>query len=302
MNLSAGNVIYTPTARFDGTARALTEDELHRVAPSVFATSPHESRSERFQPIPTYEIVKALAAEGFHVVGARQSMTRVEGKAPFTKHMLRLRRLDDSTANLRVGDNVFEMLLKNANDGTSAYDLLAAMWRIRCSNSLVAQGPTVDTVKVRHSGSVEAVRGKVIEGTYRVLQEAERVLAAPADWSSVILSRSEQEILARSAHMLRFGPAAIDEETGETIAPSIEPKALLVPRRFTDNGRDLWTTFNIVQENAIKGGLQGKSVNPDTGQTRRVTTRQIKGIDQDTNLNRALWALGEEMKRLKTAA
>ena len=76
--------IYTNTARFD-TGRALTEDELYTLAPSVFATSAHVSRSERFAPIPTIEIVRGLAKEGFGVVGAKQSLTRVEGKAPFTR-------------------------------------------------------------------------------------------------------------------------------------------------------------------------------------------------------------------------
>src|SRR5215475_11866198 len=46
--------VYGETARFDR-ARALTEDELRKYAPSVFATTAHDSRSERFQPIPTIE-------------------------------------------------------------------------------------------------------------------------------------------------------------------------------------------------------------------------------------------------------
>lgn len=64
--------IYTHTARFD-TARALTEDEMRKAAPSIFATAAHESRSERFQPIPTIEILRGLMAEGFMPVGAKQS-------------------------------------------------------------------------------------------------------------------------------------------------------------------------------------------------------------------------------------
>ena len=56
--------VYTNTARFDH-ARALTEDEMRRIAPSIFATSAHESRSERFQPIPTIEVLRGLGKEGF---------------------------------------------------------------------------------------------------------------------------------------------------------------------------------------------------------------------------------------------
>ena len=33
--------------------------------------------------------------------------------------------------------------------------------------------------------------------------------------------------------------------------------------------------------------------------SRRVSTREVKGIDQDVKLNRAMWQLAEEMARLK---
>jgi len=136
--------VYTHTARFD-TARALTEDEMRKAAPSIFATAAHASRSERFQPIPTIEILRGLMAEGFMPVGAKQSGTRDAGKADFTKHLIRLRRVDNGRV-YSVGDTVCEILLKNANDGTSAYDLMAGLFRIRCLNSLVAQTGSPDVV------------------------------------------------------------------------------------------------------------------------------------------------------------
>jgi hypothetical protein len=64
--------VYTNTARFD-TARALTEDQMRKIAPSIFATQAHESRSERFQPIPTIEVLRGLMNEGFMPVGVKQA-------------------------------------------------------------------------------------------------------------------------------------------------------------------------------------------------------------------------------------
>jgi hypothetical protein len=129
--------IYTPTARFD-TGRPMTEDELRRAAPSIFAMTAHASRSERFAPIPTIEVLRGLQKEGFHPVGARQAVARTDDRRDYTKHMIRLRRFDNVEA-YKVGDTVCEIILKNANDGTSAYDLLAGLFRIACLNSLVAQ-------------------------------------------------------------------------------------------------------------------------------------------------------------------
>jgi hypothetical protein len=286
--------IYTNTARFDGTARALSNDDLHRLAPSVFATTAHDSRSERFVPVPTITVLEALRNEGFSVVGAKQSLTRIPGKAPFTKHMLRLRKLDQD-ARYSVGDNVFEVLLKNANDGTSAYDLMAGLFRIRCLNSLVSQTANTDSVKVRHSGHSEDVATKVIEGTYRVLENAETLLTAPQDWGRISLNDNQRMAYAMAAHTLRF-----DTETDEQVNNhAIKANTLLLPRRTGDSQPDLWSTFNVVQENCLKGGLHGRSVEPMTRRGyRRVTTRPIKGIDQDIKLNKALWALTAKMAEL----
>jgi hypothetical protein len=64
--------------------------------------------------------------------------------------------------------------------------------------------------------------------------------------------------------------------------------------------------MNVVQENVIKGGLHGTQWATDehTGRRthRRVTTREVKGIDQDVKLNRALWMLAERMAELKAVA
>lgn len=284
------NNVYAKTARFDS-ARALTEDELRIHAPSIFATSAHESRSERFQPIPTIEVLRGLMKEGFMPVGAKQSNVRDESKVDFTKHLIRLRRLDDDQTH-RVGDTVCEILLKNANDGTSAYDLMAGLFRIACLNSLVSQTATLDSVKVRHSGDV---MDKVIDGTYRVLEEAHKALAAPQDWGTMLLNKEEQLVLANAAHMIRFGDAEGNVKT------AIQPDQLLTPKRIADRGNDLWTTFNVLQENAIRGGQRawGRDAN---NRPRRTTARAVNGIEQDVRINKALWMVTEKMAEIKRAA
>lgn len=273
-------------------SRALTEDELHRLAPSVFATEAHESRSQRFVPIPTINAVRALEREGFSVVAAKQSLTRVPGRAPFTKHMLRLRRLRDDLS-YAVGDTLFEILLKNANDGTSAYDLLAGLYKIRCRNGLVCKTGDIADVKIRHTG--KNVVHDVIEGTFKVVGDAEKALAAPQDWARLKLAEEESRALAKSAHILRFADAH-----GRFTTP-VEPDQLLAPRRQEDRQNDLWTVWNTIQEHCINGG--DTAVGTDAaGRQRQFRTRPVRGIDQDIRLNVALFTLGEEMAKLKKGA
>lgn len=281
-------------ARFDS-ARAMTEDDMRRAAPSIFAVTAHESRSDRFAPIPTIEVLRGLASEGFLPVGARQSAARDVSRQDYTKHLIRLRRIADDS-RYSVGDTVCEILLKNANDGSCAYELLAGLFRIRCLNSLVAHTSTIDEVRVRHSGDAVA---KVIEGTWRVLGEAQKALAAPQDWTQLRLTAQERHLFADAAHEIRFADA-----DGVVDTP-IKPAQMLRPRRREDAADDLWTTFNVVQENIMRGGLSAYRRDSDARgrpATRRVSTRAINGIDQDIRLNKALWALTEKMAALKGAA
>ena len=44
----------------------------------------------------------------------------------------------------------------------------------------------------------------------------------------------------------------------------------------------------------LKGGLRGRNRNG-----RATTTRAVTGIDQNVKINRALWVLAEEMRKLK---
>ena len=280
--------IYTSSARFDAGQSFLTEDEIRTAAPSVFATTAHASRSAKFRPIATIEVLRMLDKEGFGVVGAIQSVGRIEDRKDYTKHMLRLRQRDD--VQRRVGDNVFEILLKNANDGTAAYDLLSGLFRIACMNSLVSMSTQMTTQRVRHSGDVGP---KVIDGVFSVLNDAERSLAAPEQWGRLQLSAPEQQLFAQVAHAIRF---PVDEHNNATT--NVKPEHLLKVRRTEDRQEDLWTVFNRVQENVIRGGLDNTGLNA-AGQLRRASTKAVKGIDQSTALNRALWTLGEEMAKLK---
>ncbi|MDF1216715.1 DUF932 domain-containing protein, partial [Escherichia coli] len=66
-------------------------------------------------------------------------------------------------------------------------------------------------------------------------------------------------------------------------------------RRWEDKQNDLWTTWQRVQENMIKGGLSGRSA---SGKNTR--TRAITGIDGDIRINKALWVIAEQFRKWKS--
>jgi hypothetical protein len=270
----------TLAARFNrvsGFARSnhpLTDDQILRAAPSVFAESAHESRSRRYTYIPTIEVVNGLRREGFQPFMACQAKTRVEGKEAFTKHLIRFRH-----ASQIAGAEANEIILVNSHDGTSSYQMLAGCFRFVCQNGLIC-GDTVEDFRVRHSGDVV---GNVIEGAFRVLNEFEQVDASKDTMKQIELKPEHQQIFARAALQLRY-----DEDE----AP-IQPEQLNITRRMDDRGADLWRTFNRVQENMMRGGLRGRNANGG-----RMSTREVKGVSENVRLNRALWTLAEEMAKL----
>ena len=103
---------------------------------------------------------------------------------------------------------------------------------------------------------------------------------------AIALEEGEAEVFARSALALKY------DDPGKTLP--ITESQVLRPRRFDDNRLDLWSTFNRVQENLVKGGLTGRTANG-----RQQRTRPVQGIDQNVRLNRALWLLAEGLRQLK---
>lgn len=264
----------SPVLRSD---HPLSDDQIRTVAPSIFAETPHESRSQRYSYIPTAAVLAELRKEGFQPFMVCQTRVRHEERRDYTKHMLRLRH-----ASQIDGTEASEIILLNSHDGTSSYQMLAGMFRFVCQNGLVC-GDTFADVRVPHKGNVT---DHVIEGAYEVLHGFERVQHSRDAMCAITLDDGEAEVFARSALTLKYG------DPGKAVP--ITESQILRPRRFDDNGSDLWSVFNRVQENLVKGGLTSRTAN---GRQRQ--TRPVQGIDQNVRLNRALWLLADGLRKLK---
>lgn len=264
------------------TQEPMTLDHIRRIAPSVFAEGRHESRSDRFSYIPTSQIVEHLMGRGYGVFAAMQGGSRVEGKREFTKHLVRLRNLSQtSTAGTQP-----EIVLCNAHDGTSAYKLMAGVIRFICSNGLIVADSLISDVKIRHTGNILQ---DVSEGVSTLANQLPALSAHVESFQGIQLSRPEQEAFAR---------AALQAKYGEEAAP-IQAEQLLGTRRHEDRGSDMWSTLNVVQENLIRGGNHYRT-ETKTGRIQHRKTGAVNSIDGQTSLNRAVWTLAEEMRKIKT--
>lgn len=261
----------------------LTNDEIRAAAPSAFAIEPWQEQSSRYAFVPTSQVIEGMRSAGFMPVRASQSRSRIPGKSDFTKHQIRFRDMRNAVQNL--GDHAVEAVLVNSHDGTSTYELSLGVFRLACLNGLMVAEGMVGTLRIKHLGDIVE---RVVNATSEILLQAPVVSEAIRTWKDIRLSNEEQLILAQEAHGLRF-----DEDK---VSP--EPTKLLMARRREDTGSDLWTVFNRIQENVVKGGIRTY----DAQTYRRNKTRAVTGIDQNAKLNRALWSLGQKMAELKGVA
>lgn len=267
----------------------LTDEQIRTVAPSVFASEAHSSRTARYAYVPTAELLTGLRREGFLPMEIRQAGSRIEGKAEYTKHLIRFRHASQTA--LKVGDSVPEIVLVNSHDGTSSYQLMSGLFRLICSNGLiVSEGPQT-SLRIPHSGQA---RDLVIDGAIEILDSLPATAEQVHSFESLDLTDGERLAFATAAIAFRYPDA-----TAAAPAP-VDAARILSTRRMADSQPTLWNTLNVVQENTVQGGQHFRTLDRNN-RPRAGTTREVKGIDGNVQLNRALWVLAEEMKKLKTA-
>ncbi len=266
--------------------KELTNDQMHRIAPSIFADQPFHEVSDRYRFIPTIDVVEALRQQGWFPASVQESVARLEQKRGFTRHLVRFR---SEGCRIEFDGMLPEIVLVNSHDRGSSFTLMAGLFRLICSNGMVIQNADFGRVRVRHTG--HDIMSTIMESVCSISGNVPRMAEAVDDFQTITLSPNEQGVFAESAAELRWGR---DKETGKLNAP-FTPDKLLLARRQEDKGGSLWHTYNRVQENMIKGGLRGVSANG----RRRVRTRKVSSVSEDVRLNSALWSLTEKMAQLK---
>jgi hypothetical protein len=187
------------------------------------------------------------------------------------RHLIRLRRRCETVA---LRDSVPELLLLNSHDGTSSYQLRVGLFRVVCTNGLVVSMGIFPVWRVMHRGDVVQ---DVVCAALRISERFEQLAAAVERMERTMLDESQRLELAGDALALRFPNDA---------AGAMQPSQLLVPRRAHDVGNDLWRTFNVLQENVLRGGLVRRSAS-----NRLTRSRGIQAIATDVRLNTALWEM-----------
>ncbi len=258
---------------------SLTEAQLERLAPSVFAEQPVKEVSDRYCFVPTIKVVEALGRRDWFPVEVSQTRARTPENMVYKKHLIRF-----ENAGFPAIDGVLpEIVLFNSHDRTSSFCLMSGLFRIACLNGLLVYDEMFSVFVIRHIGYRDK---EIYEAESRLTDEVPLISRRMSEFKSVALTQEEKTSFALQAASMRWGEKM----------PNIDPLALLAPQRAEDTDDTLWNTYNVIQENLCKGGVPGFSHNK---KRRRITTREIRSVSEQVRVNKNLWQIAERLRTTK---
>ena len=255
---------------------------------SVMATG--HNKTDRFAFIPTTRVIDILEKERWMPIKVTEKRCHKEVNIGFQNHLIRFRRQEDMELEAIVNEMVPEIILKNAHDGTSQFQIMAGLYRFICANGMIIADSTFATHKIKHIGFQDQ---NVIDAVFDVVKTTPLIMSKVQEFKEIILNKNEQLVYAESALTAKYG-------NKENVSSKFNLPSLITPIRNADmfdarGNNTLWNTFNVIQEKLVERG--GRFA---VKQTSRVgKSRGINSVTENVRVNQALWMLTEKMAELK---
>jgi hypothetical protein len=261
-----------------GAINSISMEVAKQQAPAIFATEPASYINQnRYHFTPTFEIIDMMKDMGYLLTGAKQSNTKIALRRNHGVHIVEFQHPDlyvkDSTANEVEARPTIVMV--NSSDGSRPFDFQMGMFRLVCSNGLIVKDKDLGGFKERHTKynftDLKSMISQKVDALPKTIDKIN-------SWNGIEMSSRQRFDFAKQALELRMGTDRQAEE--------YEIRSILDPKRAADKHNNLWCTYNVVQENLIRGGFQ-------------LNERQARPITnpwQDLELNKGLWSLAEKFE------
>lgn len=257
----------------------MSKDDIRAKAPYIFADAPtNPNVSKRYTFANTETIIDDLAKLGWGVVDCKQQRANKRSNIR-SFHMVAFQNKDifitkeDENGN-EVVDSFPRIILTNSHDGFNSFKFMVGMFRLVCSNGLVIATESFANIAIRHSNyTFDELRETVTKAIASVSDN----ISVMNEMEKTELTETQKNELAVQALRIRNGV----KEDEKFAVEDWQVDDILEPTRPEDEGNDLWTVFNLLQEKIIKGDFTMNS--PTNGRKRKA--RAIKGVARDIEIN-----------------
>ena len=260
--------------------KKLNKEQIFELAPSAAATQPAGRVSDKYDFVSTTKIIDFLEDAGFYATDAREGVIKKESLMGFGKHCITFRHNDINTS---IGGVVPTVVVANAHHGRFSFRMYAGLFRFVCANGLVI-GDTTYNMNIRHTHIDEDIFQTMLGD---IVDHFPKIEKNVIDMQKVELNDGEKIYMAKEALKSRYP---------HRDKYPIDHMLLLNPRRPEDESNNLWVTFNRIQENIVRGGLNGIDK-----KDRKTTTRPIGGVSQTVDFNRKFWDVAAGLLLTKNA-
>jgi hypothetical protein len=270
-------------------APVLTMEQIWDNAPAAFTPNKSPELSGRYGFVDTAAAISILNDHGWNPVRAVQKPSRLSENIPFQDHMLSF-----APAQVDDRDNQPNLILYNSHNGKSALKLFVGVYRMLCSNGIIA-GDSLFESKLRHSATTANGFSNLITSQSN---NVPMLMDKIDGMQNHILDHDQIVDFAYDAVNLRWDmlqDTPPDNRNGSYADQFRTVKQALRVRRHGDGGNDKYTVFNRLQESLIRGGVEIESYtkrNPN-GATRKA--KPLASLAETVRVNRELWNLADRV-------
>jgi hypothetical protein len=261
------------------TRQPLTIEAAIATAPAIGATQPAPppyvgGARSKYVFTPSTDIISTMNSAGFDLVSVSQNPSKNPIRNEFGAHIMRFQTPSLSIRSAGADTAKPEVVIINSHDGTKHITVEMGIFRLVCSNGLMIKSQDFGGFRQRHQRiTPQSLMERISAHTDTLPSTIDRING----WAGREMSSAERRAFARQAITLRLG-----EEYSPAESDLI---SLLEPKREADNSNDVWSVFNVVQENLIRGGFQANER----------TARGISNPWVDMAINQSLWSMAEEL-------
>lgn len=260
-------------------SKEINSETLMILAPSVYAKEAHSSRSKKYTFIPTSQILDDFAKKGWVPYFASERKTLKTENAGFQQHLIRLR--NPNYSKLEVAGYIPELLLTNSHDGRSSFRIYAGLHGFLRNNTLIVSDKAFASVGILHKGYTQE---QVFEACDKLVDTLPSILNSVQKFQKTELTDKEINKFAKDAANVRWGTEGNDK------VDSINLKSMSSGIKDEDKKKDLWTVYNVIQNNIVTGGIE---INGQNGKIRK--SKGLESIPWVLKVNKGLWDLASSI-------